>query len=142
MSKITQNQIIAQCGNVPASLVRAVIKQSGGIDSFREMASDIANHGIMGGYSGWIYYTETCAFYAKHRKSILEMLNNMRDDFGMGYLVELVQSFNGAKDSTEWEIEKTLFMNKSQHDTQVANLLAWVACEEVAWATNDLVEGN
>ena len=52
--------------NIDADLIRAVIRQSGGWLSFQEMAQDIYNHGISGGFNGWI-------FTPKHANSTLKI---------------------------------------------------------------------
>ena len=35
---------------------------------------DVANYGCAAGVSGFIYYSETCAFYDEHEQEILEYL--------------------------------------------------------------------
>ena len=69
--KITTKTIIENAGYIPESLVRAVIRQSGGLASFLEKAPDISRHGISGGFGGWIYYSETEPFAKRHRADIL-----------------------------------------------------------------------
>ena len=55
----------------------------------------------------------------------------------------MVQGFNClGKDYTMTEIGRTLYGNKSQHNTYVANALAWFALEEVANAYADFLEGG
>jgi len=139
---VTIKQMVSLAGDEVAPLIRAVVKQSGGIEVFNEQFKDIANHGVSGGFSGWIYYTETTGFYAKNKKQILILLQGMAQELGNGPVLELVKSFNGTKDFTEEEIAQTLYGTKKQHDTQVANLLAWVACEEVCQIAMRVMEGE
>ena len=123
--------------NIDSSLVRAVVKQIGGWDSFKDTASDVSNHGASCGYCGFTYYTETCAFYAKNRGAILALLNDLSESIGEDILT-LVQNFGClGKDYTLDEIGKTIYGNKNQHETNVANALAWFALEEVCRAYAD-----
>ena len=123
--------------NIPESLVRAVVKQMGGWESFKESAPDISRNGIDGGFHGFIYYSDTIAFTKRNRKEILEMAVDQANDFGMG-LVEMIKGFNCLKGATEAEIIDGLA--GSSEETQVPNALAWYAGEEVARAYNDNLE--
>jgi hypothetical protein len=127
--------------NINPSLIRAVIRQSGGWQSFQDMAPDIANHGIAGGFSGWIYYTETCEFYAKNQELIVELVERQSDEYGYQSAGDMVKSFRSC-DATLSEIGYTLYGTKRQHDTQVANALAWFAAEEVARSFVDWSESE
>ena len=123
--------------NIPESLVRAVVRQMGGWESFKESAPDITRHGISGGYHGFLYYSETVPFAKRNRKAILEMAAQQADDLGMG-LVEMVKGFNCLKHATETEIVEGLA--GATDETQVPNGLAWYAGEEVARAYCDMTE--
>lgn len=134
----TQAQFIANAYHaLPASLIKAVIRQSGGWSAFKEKAHDVTNHGAAGGFGGWIYYTETCAFYAKHQADIRTLATGMASEFGEG-VAAMVENFNCLRGSvTADEVGETLYGTKRQHDTTVANALAWFALEEVARAYTD-----
>ena len=123
--------------NIPESLVRAVVSQMGGWESFKESAPDITRHGISGGYRGFLYYSETVPFAKRNRKAILEMARQQADDLGMG-LVEMVKGFNCLKGATETEIVEGLA--GATDETQVPNGLAWYVGEEVARAYCDMTE--
>ena len=122
--------------NLPEDLIRQVVRQIGGWDSFKEHARDVSMYGASGGFSGFIYYTDTCRFYAVNRDAILEAVRDMCDDLGEEP-IQFVRSFN-CLDATESEVGLTLYGSKKQHDTQVANALAWFALEEVARSFEDL----
>ena len=139
MKKTLKNFI--ENSSIDAKLIRAVIRQSGTWQSFQESAPDIANHGIAGGFSGWIYYTETCDFYAKNQSSIIELIERQFDEFGYHSAQDMVKSFRSI-DATLSGIGYTLYGNKSQHDTQIANALAWFAAEEVARSFVDWSESE
>lgn len=117
--------------SIDAGLIRAVVRQSGGWESFQEIAPDINSHGISGGFSGWIYYTETCEFYAKNKGVVVALVEQWANDSNLSS-IDFVAGFHclGAEDKPS--IGKTLYGNKRQHDTQIANALAWFAAEEVA----------
>jgi hypothetical protein len=131
MKKTLKNFI--EYSDIDAGLIRAVVRQSGGWLSFQEMAPDIVNHGINGGFGGWIYYTETCDFYAKNQSSIVELVEYKSDEHDYKSAQDMVKCFSFI-DATLSEIGKTLYGNKRQHDTTIANVLAWFAVEEVARA--------
>lgn len=128
------------CGfsRINSNLIRAVIRQSGGWSDFQEKARNISNHGISGGFSGWIYYTETCAFYAKNQSLIVELVESQSDEYGYRSAQDMVNGFRSL-DATLSEIAYTLYCKNRPHDIQVANALAWFAAEEVARAYNDWV---
>ena len=83
--------------NIPAPLVRSVVRQLGGwnIDTWQNF-KDISKHGIGAGFSGFVYYVDTTAFFKRNRKAILEMAKNQSEDFGTGML-EMIMSFGCIK---------------------------------------------
>lgn len=122
----------ARQSHINELLIRAVIRQCGGWESFQEMAQDVTNHGAAGGFHGFIYYTDTCSFYTRNRGHILAALRTLADDLGEN-VIDLVGGFNCLKDGcTSEEVGETLYGPPSKHDTQVANALAWFALEEVS----------
>ena len=129
MKKTLKNFI--KNSNIDADLIRAVVRQSGGWRSFQESAPDITNHGISGGFSGWIYYTETCQFYAKNQAPIVDLVEYQSDDYGISP-IGFVAGFRCLDADDKQNVGKTLYGNKRQHDTIVANALVWFAAEEVA----------
>lgn len=140
MKTPTIKQIAAHIG-AQESLVRAIVRQIGGKESFENYAQDVTRHGASGGFAGFTYYTDTLAFYAKNQKVIVELCKNLADDIGEGNTLELVSRFNCLQgDSTQEEVGQTLYGTKRQHDTTVANALAWFALEEVCRAYWDLIE--
>lgn len=123
--------------NIPETLVRAVVRQMGGWESFKQSAPDITRHGIGGGYGGFIYYSDTLRFAHAHRKVILEMASQQSKELGFG-LVEMIKCFRCMDGATEAEIVEGLAGKTDQ--TQVPNGLAWYAGEEVARAYCDMTE--
>ena len=113
-----------------AALASAVIRQCGGWDSFKEMASDVANHGADSGFSGFTYYTETVKFAKAHKADILDYARQMADEFGES-LYGMIGGFNCIKIS-EGEAAEAIHNPRSGDHTTVMNALAWFALEEVA----------
>jgi hypothetical protein len=125
--------------NIPVSLVRAVVRQMGGWESFKQSAPDITRHGISGGFHGFIYYSDTIAFAKRNRKAILEMATWHAEHFGEG-LVEMIKGFGCFRHSKPSESEIVEALAGRGTDTQVPNALAWYAGEAVARAYCDMTE--
>lgn len=137
MKKTLKNFI--EYSGIDAGLIRAAVRQSGGWKSFQESAPDISSHGMFGGFSGWIYYTETCQFYAKNQGAIVTLVEQWANDRLLSP-IDFVAGFRCCDDKPN--VGKTLYGNKRQHDTQVANVLAWFAAEEVARSFVDWSESE
>lgn len=126
----TLKKFIAE-SHVDAKLVRAVVRQIGGWESFTEKVQDVYRHGADGGFSGFIYYADTVPFAKKNRKEIVELAKNIADDFGEG-VFKMIAGFRCLSgDYSEGEIAEAIYNIKSENDTQVLNALAWFALEEV-----------
>lgn len=128
----TQKQLIENCW-VPEKLVRAVVRQSGGWDSFKEMAEDVANHGANAGFGGWTYYSDTIAFTKRNQADILKMAEQQAADFGQGML-EMICGFGVFRNDkiTPDEVARAIYQGKGEMATNVLNVLAWYALEEVS----------
>lgn len=131
--------------NLPASLVRAVVRQMGGWDSFCESAPDINNHGINGGFHGFIYNRDTEAFAKRNRSAIAQVAESQAEECGIS-VKDMIQNFgcfrNGSKPS-ESEIGMALYAGKDAEDgLPVLNALAWYAGEEVSRAYCDVFDAE
>jgi len=119
------------------TLQKAVILQLGydGLtEECRETLEDINNHGISGGFSGFIYYTDTILFFKKNRAAIVELVREMAQVFGEDP-IEMVANFNCVRPADfeeREEIARALYGRIKPDDTQIPNALAWFAAEEVA----------
>ena len=132
--------------NINPKLVGAVIRQFGGWEDFREQAHDVANHGIDGGYCGFIYYAETVAFAKKHKKLIIENIKQFADDFGESF-TKVIADFNFLKNSgiTDDDVLLALMSPRSCDEyvlQQLYNALAWYAGETVAREYVDYLENE
>lgn len=128
---------LIEATNIPASLVRAVVRQMGGWENFTSSAADICRGGIDGGFNGFIYTADTWAFTERNRAAIAEMASNQADDFGSS-LFEMIRGFGcfrHDKDKpTDDAIGRALYAGERG---DVSNALAWYAGEEVARAYCD-----
>jgi hypothetical protein len=133
MKKITQKQFITET-NIPSRLVRAVIRQIGGWQSFKESAEDICRGGIDGGFHGFIYNRDTEAFAKRNRRDIVSLATCQAEDFGED-VIDMVRNFNCLKGQrpTSAEVGEALYAGWQGDDSvNVLNVLAWYAGEEVA----------
>ena len=127
--------------HLPAGLVRAVIRQSGGWDSFRESAPDVANHGAAGGFSGFIYYADTVPFAKRNKANILEYAESMASEIGAdGGALGLIAGFNCLSDITALDVASALYKRNDENAQRVFNALAWFAVEGVSRSYVDLME--
>ena len=132
--------------SIPATLIRAVVKNMGGWESFKESAQDVVDHGASCGFGNFIYYTDTVAFTAKNRKAIAELAAQQAADFGDSSEIEMILGFNVIKkdndDLTSSDIARALYGRLTDDDkkTTIYNVLAWYALEEVSRACCDLLE--
>lgn len=134
--KIKTIKQFTEQSHINAQLIRSVIRQSGGFDSFKEDAQD----GKVRGFSGWIYYTETVGFWRKNKALIIELATDQAADFGEE-LLAMVSSFNAIKsDYNSTEIGAALFGRYNDDFTYIYNVMAWYALEEVARNYCDLLE--
>lgn len=139
--------------NAFTSLQQAVITQLGyswnnPCQELVDTLEDISKYGISGGFSGFIYYTETFEFCVEHGPEILKALKALANDLGMS-TIELVRSFACIDSDIEEEhILDAFFVCKYRTETEnieddgrmVCNALAWFAAEEVARELEDNIE--
>ena len=109
-----------------------------------QQLKDITNHGIGGGFGGFIYYSETTSFFNENRKEIIELVKDMSFELGDG-MIEMVASFNCFKnmDLTLDEIGDVLFGVDTENVNEkmiIKNGLSWFAGEEVARHLVDQLE--
>lgn len=126
--------------NIDAKLIRATVRQIGGLEEFKERAQDVTNHGAAGGFIGFTYYADTITFTKRNKAAIVDMLSALADDLGENTL-SCLAGFNCLKDYTVEEVADGLYNPRSDHRTAVYNALAWFALEEVARSYCDVAEG-
>ena len=143
MSQKIKAKDFIKSANIDPELVGAVIWQFGGWQIFQEKAIDVANHGISGGYGGFVYYDDTIAFAKKHKKIILENVKQFADEIGESF-AKVIADFSCLKKSgiTDDDVITALMYPRSCEEyiiTQVYNALAWYAGETVAREYADYV---
>lgn len=130
--------------SIPATLIRAVVKNMHGWESFKESAQDIIDHGAACGFGNFIYYTDTMTFTAKNRKAIAEYAAEQSKEIGYKDEIEMILGFNGLQhdDLNLSDIARALYGRLTDDDkkTTIYNALAWYALEEVSRACCDLLE--
>ena len=135
MAKLTLKNFI-EFTNTDGKLIKAVKRQYGyGWDDFQDYLKNVSNSpcGAAGGFSGFIYYSETSDFWRRNRKIITEQLSELAFSLGENVL-QMVMSFGGIKDGdfSEDEVGRALYGNYNSDLDQIYNVFAWFALEEVA----------
>lgn len=116
-----------------ATVAKAVKNQIGlPLADVLEELHSISRHSIADGYTGFIYYSETVAFWRKNRAKISALMNYEADCLGENVL-GMVSRFNSLKDYTADEIGRALYGNYNGDFTQIYNYFAWFAAGEVAY---------
>ena len=105
---------------------------------FNELSTQFENcaeHGADCGFCGFIYYSETIAFFKANKQDIVNHMENTAAELGTD-IISMVQNFgvfrNGGK-PTPSEVGKALWgSGKSKDLTTLYNVFAWYALEEVS----------
>lgn len=136
-----------------------VFKQLGkgnNVDDMLDKANsleNISNHGIDGGYHGFVYTKDTCEFFDNNKEAILKLLNAQAEEYGYANELEMINDFGSIKkanlnvsmnDIVEISNNKGVGkevdgINDWQYGT-LKNSLAWYAGEAVANKFNGLME--
>ena len=125
-------------------LAVAVIEQLGGWDdNTASTLIDVANNGADRGFSGFIYFSDTCDFTTRHRQAIADAVEEMAEELGEDP-IRMVQGFRCVDDATTKDVAIALYVDGSHKDegnvVLVENALAWFALEEVGHAVERLTE--
>jgi hypothetical protein len=111
----------------------------GGWESFTGSARDICNHGIGGGFSGFIYTAETVEFAKKNLPEIMAYAKEMANSLGEN-VYQMIGGFNCLKDYENLDAGEAIYNKESEDHKTVLNALAWFAGEEVARSYCDLMD--
>jgi len=126
-------------------LIGAVIAQlnfqprfSADFDDIDSTMRDIRNHGADGGFSGFIYYSDTCKFARDNMALIYSHAKNQAVEFGIDPL-EMIAGFNCLHgEFPAFEIASVIHddiddaTRNDGADVAILNALAWYALEEAA----------
>ena len=117
-------------------LIAAVYEQNGSWQSIKDVASCYS--GAAGGFSGFIYYTETTEFYDKNWELIREVAKQQAEDLLVsGSVAEMIGHFKDGDELVETLLDRG-WKGIAEDDsddwgvTQFKNTMAWYALEEVA----------
>lgn len=124
-------------------LMQAVIEQLGGEEEFLESYNDIINHGMAGGFSGFIYYTETVDFFNDNFEMINQGLVDYAECIGQNSVIALLTSNEAMKkdlDISDDEIAEAYYAPKvgagesSCERVQLCNWISWSMATDTAVA--------
>lgn len=128
--------------SIPETLVRNTVRRLGGWEALKECAGDVVNHGIDGGFSGFIYYNETVKFYANNRKAIIQLARSEAQECGVT-TVEMVAAFRCVRKNgySVADVEGFMLFDDAKHEdyTVLATAMAFYAAEAVCRAYVDAV---
>jgi hypothetical protein len=107
-------------------------------DELNSTMADIANHGAAAGFSGFIYYKETCKFARDNMAAIYRQVKDDAADLGVDPL-KMVAGFGCLHgEFPAFEIASVIHNDiddatrNDGADTAILNALAWYALESVA----------
>lgn len=124
-------------------LAPAVLAQLGDCDDVIQSAIDAANHGADGGFGGFTYYVDTCAFTTANRAAIAATVEDMADQLG-NTPFEMLRAFGcGDVSWKDSNLSAALYGGAGADPDEVEaieNALAWFALEEVGRAIADAAE--
>ena len=111
------------------TLINAVYNRIG-----KDSIMDVVNHGIDGGFNGFIYYSETHSFAMRYRSIIVRMLEDSAEELGED-VVNMVSNFgvfrnNPMDNEDKKDLYKYLGGGRPQQGA-ITNVMAWFAAEEV-----------
>lgn len=132
---------LIKSSNIPESLIRAVVEQMGGWESFAESAPDICQHDIDGGFSGFIYNADTESFAKCNIDAISELASAQAQELGCDSTFAMIRGFGCFKGDaiSDGDMMRALCRGQNPQDgVNILNGLAWYAGEEVSRAYCDL----
>jgi hypothetical protein len=108
--------------------------------------ANCVQHGADCGFSGFIYYSETIAFFRKNRRDIVNNIEQTAAEMGED-VIKMVRSFGVFRSTTpptSGEVGRALWDNAHLHDelTGLYNVFAWYALEEISHIWYRYLEEN
>ena len=142
MSEVTLKALINN-SRMSEKLVKATVRQFGGINVVKEVCQGVSNHGINGGFSGFIYPADTVKFAERNKKSILDAIQNQAKELGYRDGFHAIMEFNCLrKIDIDWfELAYALSHKNHEMHATIMNALAWFAGEELCRTASDMMEG-
>jgi len=113
-------------------LTRAILRHLN-----REQLEDVARHGADSGWPGFIYYTDTVAFFKAHKSEIIALAESTSREFGSGGMLEMIAGFRCLNKAYSIdEVGEAIYSGRGEASQSVRNAMAWFALEEVARELN------
>jgi len=117
--------------------------------SFNELSANFescAEHGADGGFSGFIYYDETIAFFKANREDIVRHMEQTASECGED-IISFIQNFGVFRRSDKpatSEVGRALWDRQKTHPdlTSLYNVFAWYSLEEVSRTWYRYLEDN
>lgn len=142
MESLTIKQAAAEI-NVSELMLSDISSRVGTWAEYRDgIAREINDHGADCGFSGFIYYYETSAFFCRHSDEILAMLRDLASDVGQTP-AEMAAGFRCLSGVVDRDtVAAVLAFGRASSDNRVAvqNALAWFALETVSARLVDYME--
>ena len=142
MESLTLKQAAAEI-NVSERMLSDISRRVGTWAEYRDrIAQEINDHGADCGFSGFIYYYETSAFFRRHSVEILAMLRDLAYDVGQTP-AEMAAGFRCLSGVVDRDvISAVLAFGRVGYDDRavVQNALAWFALETVSARLVDYME--
>lgn len=117
---------------ISAGLIRAVVRQAGGWESFQKITADVAQYGADIGWAGFKYHTETLKFFLAYRDLIRQLIEKTaakRRDTAIGLILSFpYHNTNRNLDA----IGITLYGPRSSINTAIAKAIACFTLDMVA----------
>lgn len=128
-----------------ATMAKAVIEQLGGVDEYTLDELNTITNGS-DGYTGFIWYTETCEFYRRNAETIKANMHELADDLDEG-LIEMVSGFGSVKGNYSYDEIGSALYGPFHYDMYETNMylydtFAKYALEEVANRFQNFVYEN
>ena len=141
MSKVTLKELINN-SNMSAKLVKATVKQFGGINVVKQVCQDISNHGINSGFDGFIYNTDIVKFSQRNKKRILDAIQNQAKELGYRDGFHAMMEFKCLREIDIDCFELTHALSHENHEmhTTIMKALAWFVGEELCRTASDMME--
>lgn len=125
---------LANKSTIPEGLIRAVVHQAGGWESFKSIAPTISTNKNCIGFE---YHTETAKFFVNYRDLIRKLAHDTAREGGQS-TIKMIHNLRCLQNNfDEDEIGLALYGPRSKINIQIANALTWFALEKVAKAYSD-----
>jgi len=129
-----------ECNDHLKGFIEILEKHWGGISQYNlEELNSVRS--ANDGYSGFVYYSDTCKLFHENKEIIVGYLKENYDYMDYDSVIAMVSDFNSIKDDyDEDEIAITLYSQREDDEVEgVADCLAKFVLEEVAFAFQDFV---